>query len=426
MSTKSFKRLNDLLGWITFAIAACSYLLTVEPSISFWDCPEYVACAVKGEVGHPPGNTFFLLAGRFFANFAGNDMTRVALWVNRMSALFSAGTILFLFWTITAFSSRIIIRKEHRAISSAQVVTVLGSGLVGSLAYTWSDTFWFSAVEAEVYSFSSLMTALTFWLILKWERRADNPSADRYLILIAYVVGLSIGVHLLNLLCLPAIVLICYFRRNGHPGLLSIVLVLMASFLLIAAILYGFIPGMVWLAKHFELFFVNTLGFGYNSGTLACFVLVFVSLVALLFLVCRGVVFKGKSRLAYNAVFSLLMLLVGFSTFAQILIRSSAGLPMNENAPDNIFSLSRYLNREQYGSAPLLYGQTFASEVIRDESEGKGKELYAKVVKNDESESDRYYVYDRAPEYAYDYTTLFPRMYSNAPQHVAGYKQWSG
>ena len=426
MNTKSFERLNDLMGWVTFAIAAWTYWMTVEPSISFWDCPEYVACAVKGEVGHPPGNTFFLLAGRFFANFACGDMTRVAIWINRMSALFSAGTILFLFWTITSLTSRIIIRKEHPTISLAQTITVLGSGLVGSLAYTWSDTFWFSAVEAEVYSFSSLMTALTFWLILKWERRADNPSADRYLILIAYVVGLSIGVHLLNLLCLPAIVLICYFRRSEHPGFLGIMLVLLASFLLIAAILYGFIPGMVWLAKHFELFFVNTLGFGYNSGTLACFVLVFFALIALLFLICRGIVFKGRSRLAYNVVFSLLMLLVGFSTFAQILIRSSAGLPMNENAPDNIFSLSRYLNREQYGSVPLLYGQTFASEVIRDASEGKGKELYAKVVKKDENEPDHYYVYDRASEYAYDYTMLFPRMFSNASQHVAGYKQWSG
>ncbi len=427
MNRKQYERLNDLLGWTTFAVAACTYLATVEPSVSFWDCPEYVACAVKGEVGHPPGNTFFLLAGRFFANFAGGDLSRAALWINRMSALFSAGTILFLFWSITALLARIIIRNRDDAPDGAQAVTIFGSGLVGALVYTWSDTFWFSAVEAEVYSFSSLMTALTFWLMLKWERRAGNPRADRYIILIAYVVGLSIGVHLLNLLCLPAIVLIFYFHRNKRAGMLSTLMVLLASFLLIAAILFGFVPGMVGLAKRFELLMVNTLGFDYNMGTLACFLTVLAALLASLFLICRGRLFKSNgARIAYNVVFSLLMLLAGFSTFAQILIRSSAGLPMNENTPDNIFALSRYLNREQYGSTPLLYGQTFASEVIRDASEGKGRELYAKVVKTDEAEPDRYCVYDRATEYEYDYTMLFPRMHSNLPQHVAGYKQWSG
>lgn len=424
MNQKLYFRLNNLFGWLVFSIAACTYLLTVEPSISLWDCPEYVTCAAKGEVGHPPGNTFFLLAGRFFANFAGGDMTQVALWINRMSALFSAGTILLLFWTITSLTSRLLVRDET-GYTWSKVITLLSCGLIGSLVYTWSDTFWFSAVEAEVYAFSSFMTALTFWLVLKWERRADDPSSDRYLLLIAYVVGLSIGVHLLNLLCLPAIVLICYFRRCHKTRPLGICLALVGSMALIALILYGFIPLVVWLAKQVELLMVNGLGFAFNTGTLLSFFLLLCTVLSLLVAVCRGrLVAPSRRRLAYNVLFSIFMLLVGYSTFAQILIRSSASLPMNENAPDNIFAFSSYLNREQYGQSPLLYGQTFASAPLRDKAEGKGKPLYAKQVKTQDDQPDQYYVYDHVTDYEYDYTMLFPRMYSDQPQHVAGYKQW--
>ena len=345
-----------------------------------------------------------------------------------MSALFSAGTILFLFWTITALTGRLVWGKGTEiSLSAAQALVVLGSGVVGALVYTWSDSFWFSAVEAEVYGFSSFMTALTFWLILYWERQADDVAADRFLILIAYIVGLSIGVHLLNLLCLPAIVLIYYFHRSRKVRLWQMAGIVLLSFVLIGLILYVLIPGVVWLAQKFELLFVNGFGWRYNTGALACFLLLFAMLVGAMLVLWQGhVPQRMNGRLAFNLVTMLLMLLIGYSTYAQVLIRSSAQLPMNENTPDNVFSLARYLNREQYGSSPLLYGQTFASEVIRDASKGQGTPLYAKVVKLDESEPDRYYEFDRQRTYEYDYNMFFPRMYSNAfPEHIQGYKQWS-
>lgn len=426
MNKIKYERLERLAGWICFAIAAWTYLNTVEPSISFWDCPEYVTCAAKGEVGHPPGNTLFLLAGRFFANFAAGDMSQVAIWINRMSALLSAGTILFLFWSITALTSKLIIGR-HGNPTLSQTILILGCGSVGALAYTWSDTFWFSAVEAEVYAFSSFMTALTFWLILKWEQRADQSSADKYLILISYIVGLSIGVHLLNLLCLPAIVLIYYFHHKQRLSFWGILSVLCLAVILIAVILYGTIPGIVWLSKGCELWMVNSLGLPYHSGTMVCYFGIVGLLVIIYVRICRHHLFRGdRARMAANIVLSLLMILVGYSTFAQILIRSSAGLPMNENTPDNIFALSRYLNREQYGESPLLSGQTFASSAIKDRYDGNGPKLYAKAIKESEDDPDRYYVYDKATKYEYDYTTLFPRMYSTQPEHIAGYKQWSG
>ncbi|MCR5361157.1 MAG: DUF2723 domain-containing protein [Bacteroidales bacterium] len=425
MDFKTFSRLDVAFGWLCFIVAAATYWLTVEPSISFWDCPEYVACATKGEVGHPPGNSFFLLAGRVFANFAGGDMTQVALWINRMSALLSAGTILFLFWTITALVVRLWgIGQCDKRLTRAQGIVTLGCGVVGALAYTWSDTFWFSAVEAEVYAFSSFMTALTFWLILKWEQRADQPSADRYIILIAYVVGLSIGVHLLNLLCLPAIVLVCCFRRRRHPGWRGIVLSVGGSMLLIALILFGIIPGVVWLAQRVELLMVNGCGLPYNSGALTCYATVLLALVAALCKVGRSS-WRHRRTLSV-ALWSLLMLLVGYSTFAQVIIRSVANAPINENAPDNVFALSRYLNREQYGQTPLLWGQTFASAIDNMAPVKDGRPLYAKAVKRSADEPDRYCIYDHTQDFRYDYAVFFPRMFSSQPQHIAGYRQWSG
>ena len=300
MNKIKFERFDQLAGWLCFAIAAWTYLDTVEPSVSFWDCPEYVTCAAKGEVGHPPGNTFFLLAGRFFANFAAGDMTQVAIWINRMSALFSAGTILFLFWSITALTFKLMIKRKEEP-TLGQTILILGCGLVGALAYTWSDTFWFSAVEAEVYAFSSFMTALTFWLILKWEQRAVQPSADKYLILISYIVGLSIGVHLLNLLCLPAIVLIYYFHHKRQATVWGVTSTLCLSVVLIAVILYGIIPGIIWLAKGSELWMVNSLGLPYHSGTLACYMGIVGLLIAMYICICRGHLFRASNtRLAAN------------------------------------------------------------------------------------------------------------------------------
>jgi len=469
---KQYKLLNNLFGWIAFAVAAFTYLSTVEPTASFWDCPEFITCAAKGEVGHPPGNTFFNLTGRFFVNFAGGDMSLAALWVNRMSALFSAATILFLFWTITALTKKIVCKKEQE-MTLPQMIAILGSGLVGSLLYTFTDTFWFSAVEGEVYAFSSMMTALVFWLILKWEARSERPDSDRYILLLAYIIGLSIGVHLLNLLCIPAIVLVYYFKKNPQAKVKGTLGVLVLSMILVALILYGLIPGFVKLASATELLFVNTFGCPYNTGTAVYFFFILAVLSAGIALMYRkattdrqmrialaaGVVLSGvpfvsdswgigiflavvitagiffyrslNVRLAGNILFSLLVLLIGYSTFAQIIIRSSAQLPMNQNAPDEIFSFTKYLNREQYGDRPLFYGQTFASDVERD-SQGravskKGAPIYSKVVKRDPSEPDRYYISGYKEDYVYnpELNMLFPRMYSKVDNHIASYKEWS-
>ena len=470
---KQYKLLNNIFGWIAFAVAAFTYLSTVEPTASFWDCPEFITCAAKGEVGHPPGNTFFNLTGRFFVNFAGGDMSLAAIWVNRMSALFSAGTILFLFWAITALTKKLVCanNKNDKEMSWTQIITILASGMVGSLVYTWSDTFWFSAVEGEVYAFSSFMTALVFWLILKWENNAIGVEGDRYIILLAYIIGLSIGVHLLNLLCIPAIVLVYYFKKHPNANLKGTLGALTLSILLIAFILYGMIPGLVRLASATELFFVNGLGLGYNSGTLFYFLFVVALLIfgiwkvykketsdrTMRILLSASVVLSGvpfisdswlvslvvaaafvaaiflfkklNARLTTNIMLSLLAILVGYSTFAQIIIRSSAQLPMDQNSPDEIFSFTKYLNREQYGESPLFFGQTFASDVVRDKNGAakvtEGAPIYTKVVKNNPSDPDRYEITGHREKYEYNYNVFFPRMYSKQGNHVSGYKEWS-
>jgi Protein of unknown function (DUF2723). len=264
---KKYRLLNNIFGWLAFVISAIVYLMTVEPTASFWDCPEFITSAFKLEVGHPPGNTFFNLTGRFFANFAGGDVMKVAVMVNRMSALLSAGAIMFLFWTITFLAKKIVCKNNDDEMTVAQMITILGSGLVGALTFTFTDTFWFSAVEAEVYAFSVFMTSLVFWLILKWESKADEPHSDRYIILIAYIVGLSIGVHLLNLLSIPAIVLVYYFKKSQKVNLKGTLLTLAGSMVLIGLILYGLVPGFVKLSGYMELLFVNVLHFSYNTGT---------------------------------------------------------------------------------------------------------------------------------------------------------------
>jgi len=473
---KQYKLLNNLFGWLAFAIAGFTYLSTVEPTASFWDCPEFITCAAKGEVGHPPGNTFFNLTGRFFVNFAGGNMEQAAIWVNRMSAMFSAATILFLFWTITALTKKFVCRNnkhidtDREEMTWGQIITILGAGMVGALAYTWSDTFWFSAVEGEVYAFSSFMTAIVFWLILKWERHASGVEGDRYIILLAYIIGLSIGVHLLNLLTLPAIVLVYYFKKKPNATLVGTLGALMLSVLMVFFILYGMIPGLVKLASATELLFVNTFGLSFNTGTGFYFFFVIALLIAGVVMMYRkttseqamkimlvagiiisGVPFAGEgwligivvsalliagvwffgeklnARLCSNVMLCLLSILVGYSTFAQIIIRSSAQLPMDQNSPDEIFSFSKYLNREQYGESPLFYGQTFASSVMRDATGQavveEGAPLWGKKVKTSPNEPDKYEIVGHKEKYQYNYMTLFPRMYSNQGRHIEAYKE---
>lgn len=260
---RNFRFLNNVFGWLAFAIAAATYLTTMEPTASFWDCGEFISTAYKLDVGHPPGAPFFMLTGRFFSLFA-SDPTQVALMINALSALCSAFTILFLFWTITHLARKVVAKTEEE-YTTANIIGILGSGLVGALVYTFSDTFWFSAVEGEVYAYSSLFTAIVFWAILKWERVADRDGSDRWLILIAYLMGLSIGVHLLNLLAIPAIVLVYYFR-NYKPSTKGVLTAMLVSGVALGVVLYGIIPGFVEVACWFELFFVNTLGMAFNTG----------------------------------------------------------------------------------------------------------------------------------------------------------------
>ena len=254
---QQYNKINNLVGWLAFVIAAFTYCMTIEPTASFWDCPEFITTGYKLEVGHPPGAPFFMLTANLFSQFT-SDPSKVATMVNIMSALMSAACILFLFWSITHLAKKLICPDEEN-MTVGKLITIMGSGLVGALAYTWSDTFWFSAVEGEVYAYSSLFTAVVFWLILKWENRAHEPHSDRWLILIAYLTGLSIGVHLLNLLCIPAIVLVYYYKKNPNANLKGSLIALVGSMILVAAVLYGIVPGIVKVGGWFELFFVNSL-----------------------------------------------------------------------------------------------------------------------------------------------------------------------
>ena len=381
MITKKYQLINNLGGWIVFIIALVTYWLTLEPTASYWDCGEFIIQADKLEVGHPPGNPIFMLTARFFANFASSPET-VSVMVNAMSGLLSALTILLLFWTISHLVRRLTVRdNQDGELSVAQYVAIMGSAAVGSLAYCWSDTFWFSAVEGEVYAFSSFCTALVFWLILKWENRADQPGSDRWLILIAYIIGVSVAVHLLNLLCIPAIVLVFAYRKYKNMDLVKSLVALLVSFAIIFFVLYGLVPGFIKLAQRFELFFVNTCGMSFNSGALIyAFTMLAVlvwtlyeyysrrsrgALIAstILSVTLSGMLFIGsgwwigwlleaamaallivyKKRLPLRwlnlAVWSIAVIFAGYSSYALILIRSSADTPMNQNSPDNVFDL---------------------------------------------------------------------------------------
>ena len=421
MQQETFKKLNICMAWLVCAIAAIVYGLTVEPTASLWDCPEFIACGYKLEIGHPPGAPVFMLAANLFSQMA-SDPSHVALMVNLLSALLSAGCIFFLFLTITHLSEKLIVKSEEQdnAIAKSQVVTIEACGMVGALAYTFSDTFWFSAVEAEVYAFSSFLTALMFWLILKWESEMDKPGSTRWIVLIAYITGLSIGVHLLCLLCLPAMSFVVYFSRTKRATWKGMLKTLIAGGLLVAAILYGLIPGVVKFGGWFELLFTNVLGCPYNTG-LICYILLLTGTIIIAY-------YKAKRRIVRLSLASLLMMLIGYSSYGVIFIRANAQTPMCENAPDNIFSLGSYLNREQYGKTPLFYGPAYCSEIDRV-AEGEylvprqkeGQAVYRPVA---DSTKQEYEVVRHDIEYLYKNNMYFPRMYSS--RHAKAYEDWMG
>ena len=472
---KQYSLVNNLLGWITFAIAAFTYCSTVEPTASFWDCPEFITTAYKLEVGHPPGAPFFMLTGNFFTQFT-DDPTKVAFCVNIMSALLSALCILFLFWSITHLARKLL-TEDGVVTSWAQTIVIMGCGLTGALAYTWSDTFWYSAVEGEVYAYSSMFTALVFWLILKWEDHADEPHSDRWLVLIFYLTGLSIGVHLLNLLCLPAIALVYYYKRKPDANLKGSVVALIISMLLVAAVLYGIVPGIVKVGGWFEWFFVNTLGLPFNTGMIV-YILLLIAIVLTaiwstttknrmrtnvlycLSVALLGIPFMGhgftamalgavvlialivalqwkdaegnyilRKRFLNTSLLCMLMVMIGYSSYAVIVIRSTQNTPMDQNSPEDIFTLGSYMSREQYGSYPLFKGEAFCSQDQAAMTRSLDYERRMRTQRKEKASADEPDQYEEIQEtvgvkYPGGLTMLFPRMWS--AKHTRQYEQWMG
>ncbi|MEQ8625278.1 MAG: DUF2723 domain-containing protein [Vicingaceae bacterium] len=410
----NFRKLNLTFGWAIWLIASIVYLLTIEPTTSFWDCGEFIATAYKLEVGHPPGAPLFMMLARFFSLFGNPE--NAAMMVNTLSALASSFTILFLFWTITAFARKLALKSGE--LTDGKLYAIIGSGVVGALAYTFSDSFWFSAVEGEVYALSSLFTAIVFWAILKWEGEADQPHNLKWIVLIAYLMGLSIGVHLLNLLAIPAIVLVYYFKKYTiTPKGIAIALGL--SVVILAAIQYGIIPGAIIIATKFELLFTNGFGLPFNTGF-------FIYLILLVGLVSFGIY---RTHVQKKVVFNTILLcfsaiILGYSTFAVILIRSNANTPMDENNPENAFTFLSYLNREQYGSRPLFNGQSFNTpQDVKDPFADKSPTYFQ------DKESGKYIVTDdgknSAPNYDSRFLSVLPRMWSSERRHKSQYKKWS-
>ena len=495
---KQYKLVDNIFGWVAFIIAAFVYCSTIEPTASFWDCPEFITTAYKQEIGHPPGAPFFMLLGNFFTHFA-SDTTQVAKMVNMMSALLSAVCIMFLFWTITHLARKLII-GDWKEMTTGKLIAIEASGMVGALIYTFSDTFWFSAVEGEVYAFSSAFTAVVFWLILKWEDHADEPHSDRWLVLIAYMTGLSIGVHLLNLLCIPAIVLVYYYKKVPHANLKGSLLALFLSFLVVVAVLYGVVPGIITVGGWFELFFVNVLGCPFNTGEIVYIICLVASVIWGIYetynaseknekkqniafvlgfgmlgipfygygwtaVICGVIVlaalwfalnYKRKkeittgvdevtgitkkkmqvlplisARIKNTALLCMLMLMIGYSSYALIVIRSSANPPMDQNSPEDIFTLGSYLSRDQYGDRPLFYGQAYTSQVALEVDGNmckpvmkEGAPVYQRKEKASADEKDSYFVVSHKNKYVYAQNMLFPRMYSSA--HAQAYEDWMG
>jgi len=474
---KQFRLIDNVMGWLAFAIAAVVYCCTIEPTASFWDCPEFITTAYKLEVGHPPGAPFFMLTANLFTQFV-SDPTLVAKMVNVMSALFSAACIMFLFWTISHLTRKLV-GEKGQVKTLGQLIIVEASAMVGALIYTFSDTFWFSAVEGEVYAYSSLFTAVVFWLMLKWEDHADEPYSDRWLILIAYLTGLSIGVHLLNLLCLPALVLIYYYRKTANATARGSLIALAGSAVLVAAVLYGIVPGIVKVGGWFELLFVNKLNCPFNTGLIIyIFLLIAVVLWSIWettvqrnrtrmnvsYLVSVGMLgipfysygltsivvgiivlavllvllrlqrnggYWIKARVMNTSLLCMLMIMVGYSSYAVIVIRSTANTPMDQNSPEDIFTLGRYLSREQYGDRPLFYGQAYTSQVaLKPDGQycvpvsKQGAPVYQRKEKANPDEPDRYEIQRYDIEYVYAQNMLFPRMYSE--HHANVYESWMG
>jgi hypothetical protein len=398
-----------VFGWVTFFIATTVYMLTLEPTASFWDCGEFIATSFKMEVGHPPGDFMIALMQRFFSLFAGGDLQKVAYAVNVMSGLASGFTILLLFWSITHIARKLVFRNENYSLGNS--LAIIGAGLVGALAYTFSDSFWFSAVEAEVYATSSLFTALVFWLMLKWEDRAEDKHSNRLIILIAYLMGLSIGVHLLNLLAIPALVFLYYFKKFKVTTA-GIVKTAIISIVLLGAVQYGLIQGIIYGAAYMDLLFVNGFGLPFFSG-------VTFYILAIIGFIVFALIYSHKKRkvLLNTAILVFTVLVMGYSSVAIIVIRSSANTPLDENDPENMFSLLYYLNREQYGDRPLLYGPVF--NAVATEVDENGKPTYTPI-------DGKYVITNRKTEYKYDdrFKMFFPRMYSPEDDHVKAYKQW--
>mgnify|MGYP004629599893 FL=1 len=474
---KQFRLVDNILGWLAFLIAAFVYCSTIEPTASFWDCPEFITTGYKLEVGHPPGAPFFMLTANLFSQFA-SDPTQVARMVNTMNALLSATCIMFLFWSITHLTRKLLL-KDWSELDTQKLIAIEASGMVGALIYTFSDTFWFSAVEGEVYAYSSAFTAVVFWLILKWEDHADEPHSDRWLVLITYMTGLSIGVHLLNLLCVPAIVLVYYYRKfpnaNGKGSLIA----LGVSFAIVAAILYGVVPGIIKVGGWFELFFVNTLGCSFNTGEIVYIILLVATVIWAIYesftdksplrgnlsfvlsVGMLGIPFYGfgwsafvigvvvlaalfyvlkinregkpliSARIKNTTLLSMLMLMIGYSTYAVIVIRSTANPPMDQNSPEDIFTLGSYLSRDQYGDRPLFYGQAYTSQLAFDRdgdycvpSKTKGAPVYQRKEKATADEKDSYFVVSTKDKYNYAQNMLFPRMYDSS--HAQAYESWMG
>lgn len=407
-----FSRTNNLTGWIVFAIAFITYALTVERTASFWDCGEFIACAFKLQVPHPPGAPFFLLIGRIFSLFAMGDLLEVAYWVNMVSVLSSAFTILFLFWTITLLVRKLVAKSDEE-LTQADTLLVMGAGIVGALAYTWSDSFWFSAVEAEVYGLSSFFTAIVIWAVFKWERIQDPATENRWLILIAYLVGLSIGVHLLNLVTIPALALVYYFKKYQKVTVFGGIMAFVGGLVVLGIINSGIIPGLPSVAGKFEIFFVNTLGLPYKSGVIF-FIILFIG--ALIW----GIRFSQKKGnvLLNTSLLSLAFVLIGYASYLMVLVRAEYNPPINENNPNDVLSFVSYLKREQYGSRPLLYGPSFVSRPV---SQKRGAPMYRK-------QDGKYVIYDYRPEYEYEpgANMLLPRMYSTQPGHPQLYMQMTG
>jgi hypothetical protein len=406
----NYFKINNITGWLCFAVATLTYILTLEPSVSFWDCGEFIAAALKMQVVHQPGAPLFLMIQRFFSLFAFGDLTKIAYFMNVGSAVASGATILFLFWTITALAKKILV-KEGEEVSKSNLISIMGAGAVGALAYTFSDSFWFSAVESEVYALSSLFTAIVFWAILKWEANANEPRADKWLLFIAYIMGLSIGIHLLNLLTIPAIAFVYYFKKTKNPTSAGIFKTAAVGILILAVIQYGIIQYLVSFGAYFDLFFVNSLGLGFGTG-----VLFFAILVVAAFVWSIRYSIKHEKKILNLALLSTVLIIFGYASFAMIIIRAKADTNLNNSDPDNAFSFLSYLNREQYGDRPLLFGPNYNSEAV-DVKEGKT--LYRKGP-------DKYEVAGKKTDYIYDRTTPFPRMYSDDARHIGYYKDLLG